>query len=221
LHGLLTHAGLGLVVGHKIGCTTPVMQKFLGIDHPCAGGVFERTMHRDAARLRHADHLHVGIECEVVVWLEADLPASAAPFTTASVALAVGAVSPGIEIVDDRYDDYKTMDPPTLIADDFFNAGCVIGEPKREWRALDIPSLTGRTFINGVEVGRGHGGDVMGHPFEALAWLANSLAARGEYLKRGEFVFTGSVVETRWIAAGDSVLVEIDRLGSVLADFLA
>ncbi|HXF16243.1 MAG TPA: hypothetical protein VN496_04520, partial [Burkholderiales bacterium] len=29
LNGLLTVAGMGDQVGHKIGCTTPVMQKFL------------------------------------------------------------------------------------------------------------------------------------------------------------------------------------------------
>jgi 2-keto-4-pentenoate hydratase len=221
LHGLLAQAGMGLIAGHKIGCTTQVMQKFLSIDNPCAGGVFERAVHRDFARVRHADYLHVGIECEIVVWLDADLPANAAPFTAASVAPVVGAISPGIEIVDDRYDDYKTMDTSTLIADDFFNAGCVIGEAHRDWRSLDIAALTGRTLINGAEAGRGLGGDVMGHPLEALAWLANSLASRDDYLRRGQFVFTGSVVETRWVQAGDSVSVEIDRLGKVRADFLA
>src|SRR5262249_9047207 len=35
LHGLLAGSALGPVTGHKIGCTTPVMQKFLGINNPC------------------------------------------------------------------------------------------------------------------------------------------------------------------------------------------
>jgi len=124
-----------------------------------------------------------------------------------------------MEIVDDRYVDYKSLDTPTLIADDFFDAGCVLGEPASDWRALDLPALSGATWINGVEVGRGRGADVMGHPFEALAWLANSLARCGRSLRAGEFVFTGSVVETKWVQPGDHVVMTIDGLGQVEAEF--
>jgi len=95
----------------------------------------------------------------------------------------------------------------------------VLGEPVADWRALDVPSLSGATRINGIEVGRGRGADVMGHPFEALAWLANSLARRGRSLRSGEFVFTGSVVETKWVQPGDKVVMTIDRLGTVEAVF--
>ena len=102
----------------------------------------------------------------------------------------------GMEIVDDRYVDYKSLDTPTLIADDFFDAGCVLGQSVDDWRRLDLSALIGVTRINGAEVGRGRSADVMGHPFEALAWLANNLARRGRSLQAGEFVFTGSVVET-------------------------
>ena len=126
----------------------------------------------------------------------------------------------GMEIVDDRYVDYKSLDTPTLIADDFFDAGCVIGSPVTEWRRLDLTALTGKTLINGVEVGSGSGADVMGHPFRALAWLANSMARRGRSLHAGEFVFTGSVVETKWLNKGDRVTMQIDRLGTVEAIFV-
>jgi 2-oxo-3-hexenedioate decarboxylase/2-keto-4-pentenoate hydratase len=219
LHGILSSAALGPVVGHKIGCTTKVMQEFLHISNPCAGGVFERQVYRSPARLRHADWVRPGVECEMVVRLATDLPAQQAPFTRDSVAHAVAAVMAGMEIVDDRYVDYKTLDTPTLIADDFFDAGCVLGAPVTDWRALDLARLTGTTRINGVEVGRGRGSDVMGHPFEALAWLANSLAGRGRSLRANEFVFTGSVVETKWLNPGDQVVMTIEALGDVEAIF--
>ena len=219
LHGLLTSAGLGRVAGHKIGCTTRVMQEFLRIPNPCAGGVFESQIHRTPARVRHAAFVRPGVECEIVVKLASDLPLQRAPFDRRSVAAAIGEIMAGMEIVDDRYVDYKGLDTPTLIADDFFDAGCVLGEPAADWRALDLPSLSGATRINGVEVGRGRGADVMGHPFEALAWLANSLARRGKSLRAGEFVFTGCVVETKWVQPGDRVVMTIDGLGTVEAVF--
>lgn len=218
LHGLLTPA-LGPVVGHKIGCTTRVMQAFLGIPNPCAGGVFEKTVHSSPATLHHADYLHVGVECEIVVRLGRDLAPQYAPFTQATVAEAVAACMAGMEIVDDRYVDYKALDTPTLIADDFFDAGCVLGAPIVAWRELDLTACTGVTRINGAEVGRGRGADVMGHPLEALAWLANHLAGDGRGLRTGEFVFTGSVVETKWVDRGDRVEMEIDGLGRVEAVF--
>jgi len=131
----------------------------------------------------------------------------------------VAAVLPAMEIVDDRYRDYRTLDVATLIADDFFNAGCVLGTPVTGWREVDLPAVTGVTRLNGVEAGRGEGRAVMGHPFEALAWLANLRARSGLGLRAGEFVLLGSVVETRWVSAGDEVVVAIDGLGEVRATF--
>src|SRR5262245_7295266 len=219
LHALLAAAGLGPIAGHKIGCTTPVMQAYLGIDHPCAGGVHARTVHDREARVRHADYVRVGVECEIAVRLGADLGPAGAPFDRARVAPAVDAVLPAMEIVDDRYRDYRTLDVSTLIADDFFNAGCVLGSPVARWRDLDLPALAGVTRLHGGEVGRGQGRAVMGHPFEALAWLANLRASLGLALRAGEFVLLGSVVETRWVSAGDEVIVAIAGLGEVRAIF--
>jgi 2-oxo-3-hexenedioate decarboxylase/2-keto-4-pentenoate hydratase len=114
---------------------------------------------------------------------------------------------------------YRALDAPTLVADDFFNAACVLGAPVVGWRALDLAALRGRMTINGAEVGTGRGGDILGHPLEALAWLANALASRGRYLKAGEFVLLGSVVETRWVEQGDLVEASIDGLGAAYAEF--
>jgi 2-oxo-3-hexenedioate decarboxylase/2-keto-4-pentenoate hydratase len=59
----------------------------------------------------------------------------------------------------------------------------------------------------------------MGHPLNALAWLAN---AHGEHglpgLRAGEFILLGSVVETQWLSAGDRVRIDVSGLGSVSLD---
>jgi 2-oxo-3-hexenedioate decarboxylase/2-keto-4-pentenoate hydratase len=219
LHTLLQAAGLGPVAGHKIGCTTPVMQAYVGIESPCAGGVLAATVHEGRARLRHADYVRVGAECEIAVRLGADLAPGDAPFDRARVAGAVDACLAAMELVDDRYRDFRALGAPTLIADDFFNAGCVLGPAVTRWRELDLPGLVGSTHLNGAEVGRGEGRAVMGHPLEALAWLANLRARLGLGLRAGELVLLGSVVETRWLAPGDHVRVTIDGLGAVEARF--
>lgn len=212
---LLNEAGLGPTAGHKIGCTTPVMQAYLDIPNPCAGGVFASTVLHGSAAVPRSGFVKLGIECEIAVELSRNIFPSDGPFTRETVAPAVHAVMGAIEIVDDRYRNYRELGVPTLIADDFFDSGCVLGELVTDWRRLDLPRLSGATFVNGDEVGRGTGKLIMGHPLEALAWLASSRAARGLGLKRGEFVLLGSVVETKWLNARDQVRVEIDELGTL------
>ena len=74
--------------------------------------------------------------------------------------------------------------------------------------------------INGEQVGEGATGEILGHPYEALAWLANSLAERNQYLKSGEVVMLGSIVETHWVKRKDEIAVEIDGIGGALVKFI-
>jgi 2-oxo-3-hexenedioate decarboxylase/2-keto-4-pentenoate hydratase len=169
--------------------------------------------------LKTTDFIRVGVECEIAVRLARDLPAIDAPFTTDAVVQAIEAYLPAIEIVDDRYANWQTLGAPTLVADDFFAAGCVLGQPVARSVAPDLLEIIGRAVINGVEVGRGTGADVLGHPHHALAWLANHLASDGNGLRAGEIVLTGSLVKTVWLKAGDKVSMELSGLGTVSATF--
>jgi 2-keto-4-pentenoate hydratase len=209
----------GAMVGYKIGCTSAVMQRYLDIPHPCGGGVFAKGVHESGAQLKAGDYVHVGVECEIAVRLARDLAPSEAPFTAEWVGESIEAYHPAIEIVDDRYVKWETMGAPTLVADDFFAAGCVLGEAVARSAVPDLLEVVGRAVINGTEVGRGTGADVLGHPHNALAWLANHLAADGRGLHAGQIVLTGSLVKTVWLNAGDSVVMELSGLGTVAVDF--
>ncbi len=214
LNSRLSELGLGHVGGHKIGCTSKVMQDYLKIDEPCSGGIYANTVFRERGESRHDAYSRPGVECEIAVSLGESLGADGAPYDRESVAGAVESVMAAIEIVDDRFVDYTRLELPTLLADDFFNCGCVLGAPVRDWRKRDIAKLRCELFINGASISFGFGGDVMGHPLNVLAWLANSLVARGRELHAGEFVLTGSSVQTYWCQPGDEVRVEIEALGT-------
>lgn len=214
VHERLSVDRFGPRIGWKIGCTTPVMQAYLGIPEPCAAGLFAGTRHHSGVRLRAGDFHRIGIECEIGVRFKATVEGDAAEDRNA-IAAAIGAVFAAIEIVDDRYADWRSTDTPTLVADDFFAAGCVLGTEVPIGGIGDLTALTGVTRINGTEAGRGVGANVLGHPLNALAFLAGNLAARGRRIEAGEIVLTGSLVETRWLAAGDHAEIEITGLGSV------
>ncbi|MGO4127097.1 2-keto-4-pentenoate hydratase [Inquilinus sp. YAF38] len=206
-------ARLGPRIGWKIGCTTSVMQRFLGIPEPCEGGIFQADVQDSPGRFPAAAHHRIGVECEIAVRIGRDLPPGEQGHET--LAAAVESVLPAIEVVDDRYADFAALGAPTLLADDFFQAGCVLGLPVAGWRGLDLAALSGRMWVDGTEAGRGRGRDVLGHPLAALAWLSGTLARRGRGLEAGEIVLLGSLVQTQWIKPGARIAIEIESLGRV------
>lgn len=212
----------GAIAGYKIALTTPVMQKLMAIDQSIAGAIFAKMVHQSPATLRHGDYRRIAVECEIAVRLGADLPARGKPYTRDDVAGAVEACLPAIELIEDHAcDSYTEVGARGLIANNAWNAGAVLGPAVTAWRSLDLAAITGAMAINGAEIGRGRGGDVMnGHPFHALAWVANTQAARGRPLKRGMVVLTGSVVSTQWPKPGDTVSVRFAGLGEAGARFL-
>ena len=220
LNALLTPTGRGAICGWKLGCTTPVMQEYMGIDHPGGGAVFESGVHTSPATRPHDDYVTIGVEGEIAVRLAADLPADEAPFDRAAIEAVAGDCIAAFELVDARYVDYSSLDTWTMVADNFFNAGCVLAPEARDWRDLDLKSVEGVMTVNGAERGRGTGELVMGHPFNSVLWIANCLARRGIGLRAGEFVLTGSVVETQWLAKGDHARFDVSGLGSVEATFV-
>src|SRR4051812_39915663 len=56
VHAVLAQ-DVGPLVGYKIGCTSEVMQRYLGIPHPCRGGVFAKGVHATGVSLDHYDYV--------------------------------------------------------------------------------------------------------------------------------------------------------------------
>jgi 2-keto-4-pentenoate hydratase len=204
-------SGRGAVAGYKIGLTTPIMQQLCGVGEPCYGAIFAREVYHRRAELAVNDYCRLGIETEIAVRLGEDLPQGG---DRDRVAGAVECCMAAIELLEDLRQDYKRLSAAAMVAGNVWNAGVVLGDPVAEWRRLDLAALTARLSINGREIGTGKGGDVMGNPLNALAWLADKVAADGTPLRRGMVVMTGSMVPIQFPAAGDRCKVEIDTLGT-------
>src|SRR6266850_4710227 len=203
--------GRGAIAGYKIGLTTPVMQQLCGIAEPCYGAIFAREVHERQTELRSGDYCRVGVETEIVLRLGEDISQGDDP---RRVAAAVESAAAAIELIEDLCYDYRRLDAAAMVAGNVWSAGAVLGMPVTEWRALDLARVTARLSINDREIGSGIGSDVMGHPLNALAWLAGKLAAVGTPLRRGMIVMTGSMVPIRHPLAGDRVSVEVSGLGA-------
>jgi 2-keto-4-pentenoate hydratase len=210
---------LGPRVGHKIGGTTGPMRAYINVPEPVAGEVFATIVHADGARLRIGDYRRAGVETEIAVRLARDLPPRDEPYTPEDVAEAVDAVMAAIEVVDDRYEDFRTVGAPTLVADNAFDAGSILGDPARGLAPLDTGRLRARTLIDGREVATGTSDALLGHPMDALAWLANRRSALGLGLEAGGFVSLGSITPVQWVAAPARYRIEVEALGAVEVAF--
>jgi 2-keto-4-pentenoate hydratase len=201
---------LGPVAGLKIATTTKVMQQLMGIDHPCGGLIFARTIHASPATIRLADHVNVMIECELALRLGRDLAGPAGSFTAQSVRPAVAAVLPAFELIEDRNADYKTTSALSMIADNCWSAGIVVGPDTPFDPARPPVGTLGRLSINGRQSREGRTED----PLATLAWIANLANGHGRRLEAGMVVITGSVIPTLPIRAGDRFVFDLDGLGS-------
>lgn len=208
---------LGSVAGYKIALTTPAMRSMMRMDDSIAGEMLEKTLLRSPALVRAKDYVQLLVEFEIAFEMAEDLPAVGAPYTRERVAQAVGAVMPALELADDRNADYSTLPGNSLmlIADNAWNEGAVLGAPVRDWQRFDLAATRGIASINGKPVGEGVGSDVMGHPLDAVVWLANNLAARGLGLWRSDIVITGSIVTSKAPRPGDRIRFDAGRLGAV------
>jgi 2-keto-4-pentenoate hydratase len=196
--------------GYKIGLTSARMQAMCGIDSPLAGVVLGDRVHASGASLARADYGRLGLEFEIAVEMGEDLGAGR---SIDEVGAAVARVRPGVEVIDDRNADYASLEAVSLIADNSWNAGVVLGPSHESWP--DLAAIEGRATMDGVEIGRGYGRDVLDHPFHAVAWLADHLASTGEGLRAGDIVMTGSIITTKFPDGPRRYRFELGALGAV------
>ncbi len=214
LHDLWRAAGQGEIAGWKIAVTSKAMQELCGIDQPCVGAVLGRDIYEAPKTVALGDYIRLGLEFELAVRVGEDMDAAGGPYDARSAMARAAGAAPAFELIEDRGADYAGFDAASLVADNTWNAGVVLGADIPNWRDVDWKTQPVTLDYNG-EIERAVTGEAMGDPFAALAAVANNLLDRGLMLKAGDLVITGSTVKTRFAEAGDRVRYEIDGLGDV------
>lgn len=200
--------------GYKIGLTTLRMQAMCGVDQPIAGVIFAGRLHTSPAVIPAAPFIRLGVESEIAVQLGKPLP-DAADLDTATVLACLSQVCAAFELIDDSDADYTALDAVSLVADNAWNAGLVLGPPTPAADFSRVKDRAGVLFQNGKIADRGNSTDVMGDPLQVVVWLARHLAARGVALRPGQWISTGSIVTTRFAAAGERYRFEVEELAAV------
>lgn len=206
---------LGPVAGLKIGGTAENTRKLIAVEEPVLGEVLAATVQTSPARLPRAAFIRPGIETEIAVRLGRDLPARPAPYGRAEVAAAIATIMAAIEVVDDRYVDFKTVGGPTLAADNVYNAASVLGRELPFDPALELDRLAARTLVDGRLVAEGTGAALLGHPLDALLFAVEKRRRLGRGLEAGLFLSLGTMTMPQWVEGPATYRIEVEALGAV------
>ncbi len=204
------------LVGRKVGLTSRAMQQQLGVEEPDFGFLLEAMLVPSASTLARAELLQPRVEPEIAFWLAGALRGPGV--TAADVLAATRGVSAALEIVDSRIANWRIKLADT-IADNGSSARAVVAAQVVPLAGVDLASETVQLLRNDQEVGSGSGADVLGHPAEAVAWLANRLADFGAALEPGYVVLPGAMCASVFAQAGETFRAEFTSIGSVSVRF--
>ncbi len=204
-----------VVGGWKIACTAEDQREFLGVDEPFCGRVYANVLLRSPAELPSGAFHMRGLEAEFAFRMGRDVPPRDEPYGRDEVAAAVASLHPAIEVVDCRFEDWLTVGASSLIADSAVNGALICGEGETNWTRFDLATHPVRLDVDGHPVGEGTGGRALGHPLNALQWLANNLSGRGITLAAGQFVTTGTCTGIHFVEPGADARADFEALGAV------
>lgn len=204
------------LMGWKIGLTSPAVQRQLGVDQPDFGLLFADCEIGDGGQVDIGRLLQPRVEAEVVFVMGRDLPDR--PLVAADILRATEFVVPGIEIVDSRIADWDISITDT-VADNASSGLHVLAPVPTALDGLDLKTVGMHLLADGTEVSSGSGAACLGHPVNAVVWLANTARRFGRPLREGDTVLSGALGPMVAVTAGTRYEATIEGLGSVSVSF--
>ncbi|NWE46497.1 2-oxopent-4-enoate hydratase [Pseudomonas gingeri] len=205
------------IIGKKIGVTSQVVMDMLGVDQPDFGHLLSGMLHGDGASIACAGLIAPRAEGEIAFVLKDDLVGPGV--TLADVLRATAYVMPCFEIVDSRIRDWKIRIQDT-VADNASAGAFVLGDAGVAPQDIDLACVGMTLEKNGEIVATGAGAAALGHPANAVVWLANTLGRLGIGLKRGEVILSGSLAAMVPVKPGDQLRMSLGGIGSASVRFV-
>jgi 2-keto-4-pentenoate hydratase len=204
-----------LRVGRKIGLTSEAVQRQLGVDRPDFGVLFDFMDYGMPDRLLSVSRLIAPrIEAEFAFRLARDIDSES--LSREELIACVGDVAVAVEIVDSAIAGWD-IDIVDTIADNASCGGYLCGAWRPYSESLDLASRAMRLLSDGSEISKGAGAATLGHPLNALAWLADTVLKVGEPLQAGEVVLAGALGPMAALTPG-RYTVEIDGFPNLIVE---
>ncbi|WP_413300775.1 fumarylacetoacetate hydrolase family protein [Bacillus sp. 1P10SD] len=204
------------VIGKKVGLTSAAMQQMLGVNEPDYGHLLKNMKIADGETVKITEFISPKVEAEIGFILDRDLEGPNVNYL--DVLMATKYVVPTIEIIDSRITDWKIKLVDT-VADNGSSARVVVGNKLSTIEGLDLRTQGMVLYKNEELVATGSGTAALGHPAQAVAWLANKLHEFGIHLKAGELILPGALSSAIAVKAGDTITAKFGPLGTVSVTF--
>jgi len=208
----------GRQIGYKVGATSQAAQAIVGCQAPFYGPMAANDAHYGGDRLPWLDHYR-GVECEFAFTMGRDYPNAGEAADPESLKAAIADCLIALEVVGRRTAGDGMPQYPGIIADFAAHSAFIAGPGVANWAAFDLAAVTVRGSIDGEVTNEGSGAAVLGHPLNALAWLADALAADGGRLKAGDIVSTGTTLGIIIPQPGATTTGDFGELGTVSVIF--
>lgn len=201
-----------VVTGVKLGVTSKAKQLQVGVDSPSTAWLTDAMILPIGEPVPQAKMIHPRAEPEIAFVMGERLEG---PGVSAATALAaVKHVLGAIEVIDSRFSGYKfTM--TDVVADNASSGYYVTGPVSLAPEQLDLALEAVLLEVDGEVVDTATGAAVAGHPAEALAFAANTLAERGLAIEAGWVVITGGMTDAVPVTPGMRVAAHFTHLGSI------
>lgn len=206
----------GRIVGSKIGLTSVIVQKQLGVDQPDFGILFDDMEVANGLEMDFNLLMQPKVEAEIAFVLKSNLDST--NIGTVDVLSAIDYALAAIEIVGSRIENWDIKITDT-IADNASASHFVLGHQPIQLENLDLINCAMEMSVNGKKVSEGKGSACMGSPINAVLWLAKTFAKLGRPLKAGDVILSGALGPMAVVNPGDEVVTKISGLGSVSVKF--
>ncbi|KUH69830.1 2-keto-4-pentenoate hydratase [Mycolicibacterium novocastrense] len=206
----------GIVVGRKIGLTSPAVQQQLGVDQPDLGVLFADMDVSGALVVPPGRLLQPKVEAEIAFVLKKDLVDG--DLGDAQVRAAVDYGLAALEIVDSRIANWDIGITDT-VADNASSGLFVLSDKEVTLEEFVPAEVVMRMYADDVLVSEGSGGACLGDPLAALTWLARTAREFGDPLTAGQIILSGALGPMVPVSPGVRVHADLGPLGSVSATF--
>lgn len=204
------------LVGCKIGLTSEAVQKQLGVDQPDFGMLFADMAAGDGEPIPAGTVLQPKAEAEIAFVLDRDIKLEQPTVEDLLRSIAYGVVA--IEVVDSRIANWDIRLVDT-IADNASSGMFVLGKTPFALKGLDLRDCAMQMSRNGEVVSTGAGHACLGHPLNAVLWLAKKMMEVGRPLCAGDVVLSGALGPMVSANPGDVFEARVSGMGSVRASF--
>ncbi len=210
------NAKRGKIGGYKIALASKVQQQLCSISNPIAGGIFKKEIYQSAKSLNLHNFNSLGIEFEVAFEINQDILPVTLNDKNIEIKNYINRAYACLELIDDRNASYINLDALTLIADNAWSAGVILGNQIKNWENLDLNQLNSKLYWNNELIGESK--LLNTDPLNSLGWVIRHLCRYNKKIDKGSIIITGSLLKTKKPKSGDVIKFQIENLSSVITE---